>query len=211
MNDLYPFIQKIGLVPVIKLDNPKGALALGQALIDGDLPIAEVTFRAESAAASIEILAKKMPNLLVGAGTVITLDQAKRARDAGAKFLVSPGFDEEIVDFALSHGLPMFPGVNNPTQVQQGIKKGFTVLKFFPAEASGGTAMLDALAGPFPQISFVPTGGIGPANLAEYARRKNVLAIGGSWMVPAKAITEGNWAEIARLCKEARQLKSSLS
>jgi len=195
--DLLSRIKLAGIVPVIRLEDPGKAVELGEALLSGGIAIAEVTFRTESAAESIAAMRKNLPDMIVGAGTVLSVAQAAAARDSGASFIVSPSFNDEVVDFCIAEGLPVLPGVNNPEGVERGIAKGLRVLKFFPAEVSGGIAMLDSLAGPYPQMRFVPTGGIDASNIGAYARRPNVWAIGGSWMVKQDAIAAGDWAAVA--------------
>ena len=203
MNDILKKLGDIGLVPVVKIDDVSRACGLAQALIDGGLPCAEITFRTAAAADAISAITKKFPEMLVGAGTVINVDYAKRAKEAGAKFIVAPGFSPDVVDWCIANNMPVVPGINNPSGVEAGLAKGLEVLKFFPAEASGGVTMLSALSGPFPQVKFMPTGGISMKNLCDYAKCSNVHAIGGSWMVKSDLIEAENWAEITRLCKEA--------
>jgi 2-dehydro-3-deoxyphosphogluconate aldolase/(4S)-4-hydroxy-2-oxoglutarate aldolase len=177
--------------------------------MEGGLPVAEVTFRTASAAQSIKRLRKELPSLLVGAGTVLTLAQAESAVEAGASFAVTPGFNPRIVEFFISKGIPVVPGVNSPTQVEMGLERGLQVLKFFPAEASGGTKMLKALYGPYAEVRFVPTGGIDAGNLADYLRLPNVVACGGSWMVKEDYIRQGRFADIAAACHTAVELAAS--
>lgn len=203
MNNVLEQLGTIGLVPVVKIEDADKAEDLARALITGGLPCAEITFRTEAAAAAIHSMIQAFPDMLVGAGTVINVELAKKAISAGARFIVSPGFNPAVVEYCLSQGVPVVPGVNNPSGVEEALEKGLGVVKFFPAEASGGVSMLDALAGPFAQVKFMPTGGIEPGNMAEYARRSNVLAIGGSWMVKADLIDNDKWTEITRLCREA--------
>jgi 2-dehydro-3-deoxyphosphogluconate aldolase/(4S)-4-hydroxy-2-oxoglutarate aldolase len=203
MTELLRKIRNIGIVPVVKLNDAQNAKRLGAALVKGRIPCAEITFRTAAAEESIRILSGESPELLVGAGTVINAELAKKAIEAGARFIVSPGFDPAVVDYCLSRGVPILPGVNNPSNIEDALGKGLDLLKFFPAEASGGVAMLDALAGPFPQVQFMPTGGIGPGNLADYIRRPNVFAVGGSWMVPSGMIESGDWEGVETLCSEA--------
>jgi len=203
MNPILAKLGSIGLVPVVKIDDAAKAEPLAKALIDGLLPCAEVTFRTQAAAESIRAMSRSHPEMLVGAGTVINKELAEQAVEAGAKFIVSPGYSKPVVSWCLERGIPIVPGVNTPSNVEEGIAAGLDVLKFFPAEASGGVAMLDALAGPFANVQFMPTGGIDSANLGEYAKRPNVLAVGGSWMVKADLIESCNWAEITRLSREA--------
>ena len=203
MNEILEKLGLIGLVPVVKIEDASKAQKLAAALIAGGLPCAEVTFRTDAAADAISAITAAFPQMLVGAGTVINVDYAKKAKKAGAKFIVSPGFNPAVVDWCLKNDMPVVPGVNNPSGVEAGLEKGLSVLKFFPAEQSGGVGMLSALAGPFPQVSFMPTGGISLKNLADYAKCANVHAIGGSWMVKADLIESENWNEITRLCREA--------
>lgn len=209
MNELLRSVAAVGIVPVIKLEDPAKAEALGKALLDGNLPVAEITFRTKTAAESIRILRRALQSLIVGAGTIITLDQAKAALDAGADFAVTPGFNPAIVDFFIKQGLPVVPGVNSPTQVEQGLGFGLEVLKFFPAEASGGVKMLKALSGPYPEVKFMPTGGVEAANLAAYLALPNVVACGGSWMVKDDLIKAGRFQDIAASCREAVELARS--
>lgn len=203
MSSVLKRIQATGVVPVISLDAVEQALPLGKALLAGGLPIAEITFRTVYAADAIRKLRTELPQLLVGAGTIITIEDAKQAFDAGAQFIVSPGFDEEIVDFCLANSIDVFPGATDATQIQQALKKGLSIIKFFPAEASGGIATLKALSAPFPSVKFMPTGGISPYNLGSYLQNPAVVACGGSWMVPKTLLNQGAWEEIIALCKAA--------
>ncbi len=198
--------RETGIVPVIKLESPDKALPLAEALLRAELPIAEITFRTEAAEASIRSVARTLPQMLVGAGTVLTVEQARRALDAGARFAVTPGFNARVVEFCLDKGLPVFPGVNSPTNVEQAMEYGLTVLKFFPAEVSGGTAMLKALQGPYGGMSFIPTGGVNPDNAAGYLSLPNVAAVGGSWMVPSAAVEQGDFETVYSLAARAVQL-----
>ena len=202
-------IARARLLPVVVVDAEDQALPLAEALAEGGLPVAEVTFRTDAAEGAIRKIAKARPDVLVGAGTVLTVDQVARAQDAGASFLVSPGFNPKVVDEARKRGILIVPGVSNPTNVEMAMDAGLNVLKFFPAEASGGVAMLKALSGPYRSVSFVPTGGIGPGNLTTYLALSNVLACGGSWMVDPKLIAAGNFEEITRLTKDAVSLASA--
>ncbi|AEV29755.1 Entner-Doudoroff aldolase [Sphaerochaeta pleomorpha str. Grapes] len=201
--ELFKQIHDIGLVPVVKIEDAAKAEGLAGALIKGGLPCAEVTFRTEAAEESIKRISKAYPEMLVGAGTVINIDFAKKAVAAGAKFIVSPGFNPSVVDWCIANNVPVVPGVCTPSDIEQGLARGLTTLKFFPAEVSGGVDMLKNLAGPFPQLKFMPTGGISLANLASYAKQSNVLAVGGSWMVKADLIDGEQWDAIAQICKEA--------
>lgn len=189
-------IEAIGLVPVIKIEDADRAVGLGEALLIGNLPVAEVTLRTVAAFQAIETLAKRYPQILVGAGTILDVEQAKRAIDSGATFAVTPGFSPKVVDYLLARGFPVVAGVNNPSQVEMGLDRGLSVLKFFPAEASGGVAMLKSLGGPYPEVRFMPTGGIESANLEKYLSLPNVLACGGSWMVKDTLIRDGRFDEI---------------
>jgi 2-dehydro-3-deoxyphosphogluconate aldolase / (4S)-4-hydroxy-2-oxoglutarate aldolase len=206
MNELFARIREIGIVPVIKLEKPADALPLGKALIEGGLMIAEVTFRTGAAPEAIALLKKQFPTLLTGAGTVTTIAQAEAAIASGASFVVTPGFNPRIVDFCIEKGMPIVPGVNSPSQVEFGLERGLTLLKFFPAEVSGGVKMLKALHGPYSEVSFVPTGGVDTSNIASYLELPYVAAIGGSWMVKEDKIAAGKYAEISALCREAVQL-----
>lgn len=201
--EFFKRVHQVGIVPVVKIDDAAKAEGLAGALIAGGIPAAEVTFRTDAAEEAIKRISKKYPKMLVGAGTVTSVAQAKTAVAAGASFLVSPGFDPEVVDWALANNVPILPGVATPTDILQGIKRGLPVLKFFPAEASGGVNMLKNFAGPFPSLKFVPTGGIGLDNLASYAAQGNVLAIGGSWMVKDSLINAEDWATITDMSRKA--------
>lgn len=203
MNSILQKIYEIGIVPVVKLDTPEQALPLGKALIAGDLPVAEVTFRTAAAEESIKILSKELPDMLIGAGTVLTVEQAKKAVAAGAKFLVSPGFNPEVVKYAVDNNVPITPGVNSPSQIEQGLSMGLNVLKFFPAEQSGGLAMIKALSGPYVNVSFIPTGGIDAKNMNSYLAFKKIIAVGGSWMVKSDLISNGQFDKITELAREA--------
>ncbi len=203
MHPVLEQISQIGLVPVIKLDNPDQAVDLATALKKGGIPVAEVTFRAAGADRAIAAIAKALPDVLVGAGTVVTIDQVKAAVAAGAKYIISPGFDPEVVGYCVEHNIPITPGCTNPSEVSIATKMGLEVVKFFPAEAAGGLKVLKALAGPFPKMRFIPTGGIGPDNLNSYLAFDKIIACGGSWMVPEKLLKANDWDGITALAKEA--------
>lgn len=196
-------IGEIGIVPVVKLEDAAAAIPLGRALLAGGIPVAEVTFRTAAALDSIRVLSRDLPGLLVGAGTVVKADQARAAIEAGARFIVCPAWVDEVVDLCLEKGVPVLPGVSGPDGVAKGAALGIEILKFFPAEASGGLAMLDALAGPFAGIKFVPTGGIDASNIGAWAKKPSVHALGGSWMVRPEAIAAGDWTGIEKTCREA--------
>ena len=203
MSDVFLRIEQFGVVPVIKLEKAEHARALGRAFVEGGLLVAEVTFRSAAAPEAIALLRKEYPELLVGAGTVLTLEQVGAAKSAGASFAVTPGFNPRIVDACLAKGLPVVPGINSPSQVEQALERGLNLLKFFPAEASGGVKMLKALHGPYADVRFVPTGGIDASNLASYLALSYVAAVGGSWMVTDDLVAAGAVPELAALCREA--------
>ena len=203
MNKILEKIGELGIVPVVKIEKAEDALPLGRALIDGDLPIAEITFRTSAAEESIKTLTKELPKLLVGAGTVLSVEQTKKAVSAGAKFIVSPGFNPRVVDYCIENSIPVTPGINNPTQIEMALERGIEVVKFFPAEASGGLPLLKSMSAPYTGIKFIPTGGINQNNLCSYLSNNKVLACGGSWMVKPELISSGNFVEITRLTKEA--------
>ena len=210
MSDVIGRIRTAGIVPVIKLEKAEDARPLGKALLEGGLPVAEVTFRTNAAPEAIRLLRAEFPGMLVGAGTVLTPTQADAALSAGAAFAVTPGFNPRVVDHCLSRGLPIVPGMNSPSQVEQGLERGLRLLKFFPAEISGGVKMLKALHGPYAEVSFLPTGGVEPANLASYLALPYVAAVGGSWMVKEELLLAGRWSEVSALCAEAARLAASL-
>ena len=194
------------IVPVIQLDRAENAPPLAQALIRGGLPCAEITFRTEAAAASIAAVSAAYPDMFVGAGTILTAGQADAAIQAGARFLVSPGFNPTVVEHCLQKGYPILPGVCTPSEVERALSYGLTRLKFFPAEAAGGVAMIRALSAPYGMVRFMPTGGINPGNVREYLACPAVFACGGSWMVPQDKINAGRCAEIAQLTAQAAAL-----
>ena len=195
--DIYNRIGKAAIIPVIKLNRVEEAVPLAQALLAGGIPVAEVTFRTEAAAEGIAAIRREVPQMMVGAGTVLTTDQAIAAVEAGAQFVVSPGSNGKIIDRVLAAGVAMIPGVATPSEIEAAMERGLNVLKFFPAEALGGIAMLKALSGPYSQIKFVPTGGVGPDNMKDYLHQKNVLAVGGSWMI------QSNLEMVKQLSQEA--------
>ena len=207
MNDLQKKISEIGVVPVIKLSNPqRDAKPLADALCAGGVPVAEVTFRAAGAADAIRIMAESHPEMLVGAGTVMTTEHVDQTIAAGGKFVVTPGLDIEIVKYCQEKGITCFPGCTTPTDYHAAYKLGLEVLKFFPAEQSGGLAKIKAMAAPFPMFKVMPTGGISLKNLGEYAANKVICACGGSYMVTADLIENGKWDEITELCKKSVQI-----
>lgn len=195
-----------GVVPVVVLEDAKDAVRLAKALMDGGLPCAEVTFRTEAAEDAIRLMCKEYPDMLVGAGTVLTIDQVDRAVAAGARFIVSPGFDPEIVDYCLEKDIPVFPGCITPSEVAQAAKRGIEVVKFFPAEQAGGVAMIRSLAAPYTGMKFMPTGGISAKNLRDYLECDKILCCGGSWMVKSDLIHQGEFDRIRDLTREAVEL-----
>ena len=207
MNPILEQIAQIGVVPVIAIENADDAPTLARALLAGGLPVAEITFRTAAGEEAIRRITAEVPELLVGAGTVLNVTQAQRALDAGAKFIVSPGLDAETVQFCQKNDMPVFPGCATPTEMQAAINLGLTYLKFFPAEQAGGLAYLKAVSAAYPMLRFMPTGGIGPKNLREYLAFEKIFACGGSWMCPKDLISAGKWEDITQLCKEAREAK----
>ena len=203
MNAILSEISKIGIVPVIKIDDAKDAVPLAKALIKGGLPCAEVTFRTAAAADAIAAMSKAYPDLLVGAGTVLTTEQVDKAVAAGAKFIVSPGLNPEVVRYCVEREIPIVPGINNPTGIEQALSLGLTTVKFFPAEPSGGVKMIKAMAAPYGNVTFMPTGGVSVDNLKDYLAFPKIIACGGSWMVPADKIAAGDFDGIERLVREA--------
>lgn len=198
------------VVPVVVLDHVKDALPLAKALTEGGLPCAEVTFRTEAAEESIRLMSKEYPDMLVGAGTVLSIEQVDCAVSAGAKFIVSPGFDPEIVNYCLERDIPIFPGCVTPSEVAQAAKRGLKVVKFFPAEQAGGIAMIKAMAAPYTMMRFMPTGGISTKNLREYLAFDRIICCGGSWMVKGDLIRAGEFDKICELTKEAVELAASI-
>ncbi len=203
MSDIWSQFSEVGIIPVVVLDDAKDAEALGKALVEGGLPAAEVTFRTAAAEESIKIMSSKFPELLVGAGTVLTIDQAKRAVAAGAKFIVAPGFDPEIVKYCQDNNIPVCPGIQTPTELTAAVKMGLDHVKFFPAENAGGLSMINAVGAAFPQIKFMPTGGINAKNVVEYLQSSRIFCCGGSWMVKKDMIAAGKFDEIKDLVAEA--------
>lgn len=203
MGNVSETIQKMGVVPVVVLNDAKDAAPLARALCEGGLPCAEVTFRTEAAEESIRIMTTEYPEMFVGAGTVLTVEQVDCAAAAGAKFIVSPGFDPEIVDYCLSKGIPVYPGCITPSEVAQAVKRGLKVVKFFPAEQFGGVATIKALAAPYTGVKFMPTGGVNAKNLESYLSCGKIVACGGSWMVKESLVAEGKFDEIKAMTEEA--------
>lgn len=203
MNAVLEKFQKIGIIPVVVLDDAKDAEALGKALMEGGLPAAEVTFRTEAAEESIRIMAEKFPDMLVGAGTVLTTEQVDRAVAAGAKFIVSPGLNPKVVKYCIDKNIPVTPGTQTPTEMEQAIELGLDVVKFFPAEPAGGLKMIKAVSAPYTMLKFMPTGGINAENVKEYLAFDKILACGGSWMVKKDMIKNGEFDKIKDMVAEA--------
>ena len=207
--DVLARMRTCGIVPVVVLENADDAVDTAKAMLNGGVDVMEITFRTAAAPESIRKVAAEVPDMLVGAGTVVTLDQCKQAVACGAKFIVSPGFDEEVVSWCCENGIPVTPGCVTPTEIMAALKHGIKVIKFFPANVYGGLNALKSLAGPFGGVKFIPTGGVGPANLAEFAAASTVHAVGGSWVCPKGDITAHNFDKIETLCREARQVIES--
>jgi 2-dehydro-3-deoxyphosphogluconate aldolase/(4S)-4-hydroxy-2-oxoglutarate aldolase len=207
--NLLQHLRETKIVPVVDIASVLDAVPVARALLDAGLPSVEITFRTAVAAEAIKAVAAELPEVVVGAGTVRTPEQVDRAVDAGAVFLVAPGLNEAVISRAARLGVPVLPGVCTPTEVEQALSMDLRLLKFFPAEVAGGAAYLSALAGPYPDVLFVPTGGIGPSNLLAYLTKANVVACGGSWMVKRDLIASGDFAAISRLTAEALRIAES--
>lgn len=210
MNKTLQDLCGYGVIPVVVINKTEDAKPLAKALCEGGLKCAEVTFRTDAAQEAIRIMSQEYPDMMVGAGTVLTIDQVDRAVSAGAKFIVSPGFDPEIVDYCIDKDIPVVPGCMTPSEVAQGVKRGLEVLKFFPAQQAGGVAMIKAMAAPYTSVMFMPTGGINADNLEQYLSFKKIAACGGSWMVKADLIDSKDFEKITELTKEAVRLVKSI-
>ncbi len=206
MNSVLQDIELTGIVPVIAIDDAANAEPLAKALIDGGLPCAEVTFRTAAAKESISRISKSYPAMLLGAGTVLTIEQVKTAVDCGAKYIVSPGLNPKVVEYCVTNNIPIFPGVATPSEVEQAIELGLNVVKFFPAEGNGGLAYLKAIGGPYRQMKFIPTGGIDETNLLSYLKYSQIVACGGSWMVKPEFIANKQFDEIRKMTERAVML-----
>ncbi|MCL2146675.1 MAG: bifunctional 4-hydroxy-2-oxoglutarate aldolase/2-dehydro-3-deoxy-phosphogluconate aldolase [Synergistaceae bacterium] len=206
MHEVLTKISEIGVIPVIAINDAQKAVPLARALSAGGIPCAEITFRTAQGEESIRRIAKETPDILLGAGTVTTIEQVDRALEAGAKFIVSPGFNPKIASYCLAKNVPFTPGCSCPSDIEQAIEMGFEVVKFFPAEQSGGLDFIKAVAAPYTTVKFIPTGGINETNIVKYLAFEKIIACGGSWMVKAQLIDSGNFDEITRLCKEAVRL-----
>ncbi len=203
MNEVLTQIGKVGIVPVVVIEDAGDAVPLARALCDGGLPIAEITFRTAAAEEAIRRITSEAPGMMVGAGTVLTTQQARQAIDAGARFIVSPGINTAVVEFCVDRGVPITPGCSNPTNIETALGYGLDVVKFFPAEASGGLQMLKAISAPYGMMKFIPTGGIDASNINGYLAFSKVLACGGSWMVKPELIKAKNFGAIVDLTREA--------
>ncbi|EGQ8080468.1 bifunctional 4-hydroxy-2-oxoglutarate aldolase/2-dehydro-3-deoxy-phosphogluconate aldolase [Vibrio parahaemolyticus] len=203
MSSIKEQLKALKVIPVIAIDKAEDIIPLGKVLAENGLPAAEITFRSAAAEEAIRLLRETQPDMLIGAGTVLNREQAIAAKEAGATFIVSPGFNPNTVKACQEIGIDIVPGVNNPSTVEAALEMGLTTLKFFPAEASGGINMVKSLLAPYTDIELMPTGGINPANIKDYLAIPRVLACGGTWMVDKKLIEEGNWEELARLTREA--------
>ena len=206
MNEVLEKIQEIGIVPVVVLDDAKDAAPLAKALCEGGLPCAEVTFRTAAAEESIRIMSEQFPEMLVGAGTVLTTEQVDRAVAAGAKFIVSPGLNPRIVKYCVEKGILITPGCSNPSDIEVALENGLEVVKFFPAEPAGGLNMIKAMAAPYVGVKFMPTGGINPTNVRDYLAYDRILACGGSWMVKGSLVDAGEFDKIEELTREAVEI-----
>ncbi len=200
---IFEQFSKIGIIPVVVLDDSKDAAPLAKVLCENGLPCAEVTFRTSAAEESIRIMSREFPNMLVGAGTVLTKEQVDRAMNAGAKFIVSPGLNPKIVQYCIDNSVPVTPGTQTPSEMEQALELGLKVVKFFPAENAGGLAMIKAVAAAYVDLKFMPTGGINAKNVRDYLAYNRIIACGGSWMVKKDLVSAGEWDKIAALVKEA--------
>jgi 2-dehydro-3-deoxyphosphogluconate aldolase/(4S)-4-hydroxy-2-oxoglutarate aldolase len=205
MNDVLTRLAELRLIPMVVIDRAEHAAGFGDALVEGGLPVAEITFRTDAAEEAIRTLARR-GDLVVGAGTILTPEQADRAIDAGAQFLVAPGTSPKVVEHVLARGVPMLPGVATPTDIELALSLGVSTLKFFPAESLGGPATIQALAGPYFNVRFVPTGGITPSKLPEYMKLPPVVACGGSWLAPRDLLSAGRFEDIRQLVQKAATL-----
>ena len=203
MNEVLQRVYQIGIIPVIAIDDADKAVPLAQALVKGGLPAAEVTFRTAAGEEAIRRIAAEVPDMLVGAGTVLTTEQADRAIAAGAQFIVSPGFNPAVTRYVIDKGVPMMPGTATPGEMEQAMSMGLDVVKFFPAEQNGGVAKLKAVAGPYTTLRWMPTGGVNTKNMMDYLSFDKIIACGGTWMVKKDLIEGEKWDEITRICQDA--------
>ncbi|MFR7388309.1 MAG: bifunctional 4-hydroxy-2-oxoglutarate aldolase/2-dehydro-3-deoxy-phosphogluconate aldolase [Blautia faecis] len=210
MNTVLEKIRKMGIVPVVVIENEKDAVPLADALCNGGLACAEVTFRTAAAGEAIRLMKEAHPEMLVGAGTVLTVDQVDRAVQAGAEFIVSPGFDPEIVDYCIEKKIPVLPGCITPSEAAQAVRRGLSVIKFFPAEQAGGLAFIKAMAAPYTSLSFYANRRNQSGECKKYLEYDRIFACGGSWMVKGKLITEGRFDEIEKLTREAAEIVKNI-
>ena len=206
MSDIFEQFESIGIIPVVVLDDEKDAKGLAGALVKGNLPCAEVTFRTKACEEAIRIMSEEYPDMLVGAGTVLSPEQVERAIKAGAKFIVSPGLNPKVVEYCMARQIPIIPGTQTPSDMEKAIELGLKVVKFFPAEAVGGIKAIKAMSAPYGNVRFLPTGGINLKNLKEYLSAPVIAACGGSYMVTADLIDNNKWDEITDLCKKSREI-----
>lgn len=206
MVSIFSRLSEIGVIPVVTLEDAAVAADLGCALMDGNLPCAEITFRTPAAAEAIKNMSAACPEMCVGAGTILTVAQAESARASGAQFIVTPGFDEAIINWCLEHQMPVVPGVMTPTEINLALNKGLEIVKFFPAEVAGGVKALKAMGAPYGEVRFMPTGGVNITNLPNYLALPNVVACGGSWMVKKNLIEDRQFSKIIQLAQEARSI-----
>ena len=204
--DIFDRLAEIGIVPVVALDNAEDAIPLGEALQRGGLPCAEITFRTAAAEEAIRLMTKAFPDMIIGAGTVLTTEQVDRAVAAGAQFIVAPGCNPRIVRYCVERNIPMAPGVATASEIEQALECGVKKMKFFPAEANGGLPMIKALAAPYVGVTFMPTGGLNKDNVKEYLSYNRIFACGGTWMVKKNLISEGRFDEIEQMAKEAAEI-----
>lgn len=204
--DILEAMRRTAVIPVVVLDDAKNAIPTAKALLTGGVNVMEITFRTAAAADSIKAVAENRPEMLVGAGTVVTLDQCKQALECGAKFIVSPGFDPEVVNWCAERNVPITPGCVTPTEIMAAMKLGLNVVKFFPAGVYGGLKAMKALSAPFGGVKFIPTGGVDAKNLKEFLEAPFVHAVGGSWLCPKKEIAAGNFDAVTALCREASEI-----
>jgi 2-dehydro-3-deoxyphosphogluconate aldolase/(4S)-4-hydroxy-2-oxoglutarate aldolase len=205
MNEILEELGKIGIVPVIRIDDAEKAVPLARALVAGDIPCAEITFRTKEGEEAIRRVGRECPEILLGAGTVLTTDQVDRAIGAGARFIVSPGFNPKVVAYCVKRGIPITPGCSSPSDMEQALEAGLEAVKFFPAESAGGLPYIKAVAAPYPGLKFMPTGGINADNIGTYLSYEKILACGGSWMADPSLVNDGRFDEITRRCREAQR------
>lgn len=204
--DVLSRMRNSGVVPVVVLDDVKDAVPTAKAMVAGGIDVMEITFRTAAAPDAIRAVAAEVPEMLVGAGTIVNLEQAKFAVECGAKFIVSPGFDDATVAWCVENNIPVCPGCVTPTEIMMAMQRGLKVVKFFPANIYGGLKAIKALGGPFVSMKFIPTGGVSADNLAEFASNAKIQAVGGSWVCPKADIAAGNWEKITELCAEAHAI-----